>query len=142
MPGWLPAWAVWVTLGLLAMAAELLLPGAFLVWIGAAATATGLVLLFLDPGFIATALVFMALLAAGIGASLRIFRSGKTPAALNTPSSGLLGRTGLLLAAQGLEGRARIGDSDWPVRLTAEAAPGARVEVVAVQGMTLLVRPG
>ncbi|MFC7553830.1 hypothetical protein ACFQU7_18795 [Pseudoroseomonas wenyumeiae] len=28
------------------------------------------------------------------------------------------------------------------MRLTAAAEPGARVEVIAVQGMTLLVRPG
>jgi membrane protein implicated in regulation of membrane protease activity len=138
---WTAPWSLWVVLGLLAMAGELLLPGAFLVWIGAAAVATGLVLLVLDPGFIGTALVFILLLAAGIGASLRLFRPRAAPAALNTPSSGLVGRAGLLLQAQGLEGRARIGDSDWPVRLTVEAAPGARVEVIAVQGMTLLVRP-
>ena len=34
------AWAIWIGLGLLAMGAELLLPGAFLVWIGAAAVGT------------------------------------------------------------------------------------------------------
>jgi membrane protein implicated in regulation of membrane protease activity len=141
MAGWFAPWAIWVVLGLLAMAAELLLPGAFLVWIGAAALGTGLVLLAFDPGFIATALVFMVLLAVGIGASLRLFRPRAAPATLNTPSSGLVGRTGHLLEAQGLEGRARIGDSDWPVRLTTAAEPGARVEVIAVQGMTLRVRP-
>ncbi len=136
-------WALWIGLGLLAMSAELLLPGAFLIWIGAAATGTGLLLLVADPGFIATLLIFVALLALGIGLSLRVFRrrggsGGGTT--LNTPSSGLVGRVGVLLTVEGLDGRARIGDSDWPVRLAAALEPGARVEVVAVQGMTLLVR--
>ena len=137
------AWALWIGLGLLAMGAELLLPGAFLVWIGAAAVGTGLLLWLADPGTAATLLVFIALLALGIGLSLRVFRRkpGGVGAALNTPSSGLVGRVGTLLAADGLEGRARIGDSDWPVRLETPAELGARVEVIAVQGMTLLVRP-
>jgi membrane protein implicated in regulation of membrane protease activity len=137
-------WAWWLVLGLLAMGAELLLPGAFLVWIGAAATLTGLALWLFDPGFIGAALIFMALLAAGIGLSLKVFRpraGAGAPNRLNTPSSGLVGRAGLLLEATGLEGRARIGDSDWPVRLETAAEPGTRVEVIAVQGMTLLVRP-
>jgi membrane protein implicated in regulation of membrane protease activity len=135
-------WAWWLVLGLLAMGAELLLPGAFLVWIGAAGVLTGLALLLFDPGFTGAALLFMALLGAGIGLSLRFFRPrAAAPSRLNTPSSGLVGRAGLLLEAAGLEGRARIGDSDWPVRLLAEAEPGTRVEVIAVQGVTLLVRP-
>jgi membrane protein implicated in regulation of membrane protease activity len=135
-------WALWIGLGLLAMGAELLLPGAFLIWIGAAATGTGLLLLLADPGPIATLLVFIVLLALGVGLSLRVFRRRRNRAGdhLNTPSSGLVGRAGTLLTAEGLDGRARIGDSDWPVRLEAALEPGARVEVVAVQGMTLLVR--
>ncbi|MBO1081361.1 NfeD family protein [Roseomonas haemaphysalidis] len=136
------AWAIWVGLGLLAMGAELLLPGAFLVWIGAAAVGTGLLLWLANPGTAATLLVFIALLALGIGLSLRVFRRkpGGAGEGLNTPSSGLVGRVGVLLAADGPSGRARIGDSDWPVRLEDAAEVGARVEVVAVQGMTLLVR--
>ncbi len=135
-------WAFWIGLGLLAMAAELLLPGAFLVWIGAAAVATGLLLLVADPGAITALLVFAGLLALGIGLSLWVFRprAARGRGDLNTPSSGLVGRAGVLLAAEGLDGRARIGDSDWPVRLEEAAEVGARVEVVAVRGMTLLVR--
>ncbi|MDB5369444.1 MAG: rane protein [Roseomonas sp.] len=133
-------WVIWVGLGLLAMAAELLAPGVFLVWVGAAAVLTGLVLLAFAPSLTVTVLVFILLLGLGIGLSLRVFRAGGRAGTLNTPASGLVGRAGVLLAAEGTAGRARIGDSDWPVRLAAEAAPGARVVVVAVEGMTLLVR--
>ncbi|KAA2213679.1 NfeD family protein [Teichococcus oryzae] len=131
----MPAWSLWLAAGLLLMAAELLLPGAFLVWIGAAALGTGLVLALLPMGFIPTALVFIALLAAGVALGLRAFRPTRPRGALNTPGAGLIGRTGVLLG----NGRVRVGDSDWPARGAGEA--GAVVEVVAVEGMTLLVRP-
>ncbi|EHM00375.1 nodulation efficiency protein D [Acetobacteraceae bacterium AT-5844] len=134
-------WAYWVGFGLLAMGAELLVPGAFLAWIGAAAVGTGLAVLFLAPGFPATVLIFIILLALGIALSLRFFRPGPKPSALNTPDSGLVGRVGILLSTEGDRGRARIGDSEWPVRLSGKAEAGTRVVVTAVEGMTLLVRP-
>jgi membrane protein implicated in regulation of membrane protease activity len=133
------AWVIWVGLGLLAMAGELLVPGAFLIWVGAAAVATGLVLLVCAPGYVVTALVFIILLGLGIGLSLRVFRTKTRSGALNTPASGLVGRSGVLLVAEGNTGRARIGDSDWPVRMTHGAIVGDRVVVVAVEGTTLVV---
>ncbi|MFZ6762672.1 NfeD family protein [Pseudoroseomonas sp. WGS1072] len=68
---------------------------------------------------------------------LCVFRPVCRGGALNTPGSGLIGRTGILLE----NGRVRVGDSDWPSRGAGEAAAGTAVEVVAVEGMTLLVRP-
>ncbi|MFC3125360.1 NfeD family protein [Pseudoroseomonas globiformis] len=132
----IPAWAIWTGLGLLLMAAETLLPGAFLIWVGAAALGTGLTLAVLPLGFTATALLFIALLAAGVALSLRVFRPRAKAGTLNTPGSGLIGRHGTLLE----NGRVRVGDSDWPARGAGEAAPGTTVEVVAVEGTTLVVR--
>ena len=66
---------------------------------------------------------------------------------LNTPGSGLVGRSGMLLPIGEAEGpglRVRIGDSDWQARLPLEVkAPDRplRVRVEAVEGTTLIVRP-
>ncbi|MCI0756510.1 NfeD family protein [Teichococcus vastitatis] len=127
-------WSLWVAAGLLLMAAELLLPGIFLVWVGAAALGTGLVLAVMPLGLLATAILFILTLAAAIALGLRFRPSSSN--GLNTPGAGLVGRTGTLLEGD----RARIGDSDWPVRGQGTTAPGAAVRVVAVEGTTLVVR--
>jgi len=130
------SWSLWAACGLLLMAAELLLPGIFLVWVGAAALGTGLVLALWPLGFAATALLFILLLAAGVAAGLRAFPP-RPARGLNTPGAGLVGRRGTLLEND----RARIGDSEWPVRGNEGLPPGAAVEVARVVGVTLVVRP-
>lgn len=129
-------WAIWVVIGLLGLGAELVLPGAYLVWVGVAALGTGLLVAVVDPGLPATLVVFVALLAAGIALGLKRFRQHTTRQTPNTPTSGLVGRHGVWLGAS----RVRVGDSDWPARLEGEAEPGQAVRVLAVEGMTLLVK--
>jgi membrane protein implicated in regulation of membrane protease activity len=56
----------------------------------------------------------------------------------------LVGRPATALSFTGAEGRVRLGDSDWPARLVHGAhtpAPMTALEVVAVDGLVLLVRP-
>jgi len=136
---------IWILAGLLLLGAEMLVPGVFLLWIGLAAIGTGLILMVVTPPFAATVAVFILLLAAGIATALRL-RSPRLPRPrVNTPDAGLVGRGGILLAADasGLL-RVRIGDSDWPARLprdVAAAAPGTRIRIEAVDGNTLVVRP-
>lgn len=135
---------IWVLAGLLLLVAELVLPGVFLLWIGLAAIGTGVLLLVATPGFGAAVLVFLALLAGGVWLGLRLRRSRSSQSAVNTPGSGLIGRTGTLLPAGGPGLRVRVGDSDWPARLprdqrVPEGPTPVRVE--GVDGTTLLVRP-
>ncbi len=134
---------IWVLAGLLLLGAELALPGIFLLWVGLAAIGTGLVVLLAVPPFWQVALVFLAFLAAGIGLAVRLKRAPQGHATPNTPDAGLVGRHGVLVAAEGPQPRVRIGDSDWPARLTRHAAahPGEEVRVEAVDGTTLVVRP-
>lgn len=134
---------IWVLAGLAMLAAELALPGIFLLWVGLAAIGTGLAVLVFAPAFWVLALVFLALLAAGIAVALRLKRGRGEHPSLNTPDAGLVGRHGTLLPPEGPQQRVRLGDSDWPARLTrhAEAAPGDAVRVEAVDGTTLVVRP-
>lgn len=134
---------IWILSGLVLLVAELVLPGVFLLWIGLAAIGTGALLLVATPGFGAAVLVFLSLLAGGIWVGLQR-RSRRPQSALNTPGSGLIGRTGTLLPAEGPGLRVRLGDSDWPARLprdqrVPEGPVPVRVE--GVDGNTLLVRP-
>ena len=134
---------IWILSGLLLLVAELVLPGVFLLWIGLAAIGTGALLLVATPGFGAAVLVFLALLAGGIWLGSRL-RSRLPKPALNTPGSGLVGRTGTLLPSGGPGLRVRVGDSEWPARLprdqrVPEGPMPVRVE--GVDGTTLIVRP-
>lgn len=133
-----PAWALWIAGGLLLLAAEMLLPGVFLVWVGLAAIITGLAVLALDIGFGPAVALFLAALAGGIAVSMSRRRVAMR---VNTPDSGLVGRVGLLISSDPAGARMRLGDSDWPVRLLESASPGTAVVVMGVDGTTLLVRP-
>ena len=135
---------IWILLGLVALGAELALPGVYLLWVGLAAIGTGLVLLVAAPGLPIAVAIFLALLAAGILASLR-FRS-RTPLGrrANAPEAGLAGREAEVLSAEGGRLRVRLGDSDWSARVPRGVEPpalGSRVKVEAVDGTVLIVRP-
>jgi inner membrane protein len=134
---------IWILAGLLLLAAELALPGIYLLWVGVAAIGTGLVLLVALPPFEVAAAVFIGLLAAGIVTALRLKRR-RPPSRVNAPESGLVGRHGMLLPMDGKELRVRIGDSDWPARLPRDVrVPESplRVRVEGVDGTPLVVRP-
>ena len=134
---------LWMAAGLVMMALELLAPGAFLLWLGIAAVGTGLSSRALALGFSAEVVVFAVLAAVSIGVGL-VLRQRVKPSAVNTPGSGLIGRPATALSFRGIEGRVRLGDSDWPARLASggvSPAPMAALTVVAVDGMVLLVRP-
>jgi inner membrane protein len=133
---------VWVGAGLVLMALEALLPGAFLIWLGLAGLVTGMVTLTVPLGFAGEASVFAfaAVISVGLGIGLRRRRHAMPD--VNTQSAGLVGRRARALVFEGREGRVRVGDSDWPARLvTGHARPNENLTVVAVDGMTLLVCP-
>lgn len=134
---------IWILAGLLLLAAELALPGVFLLWVGLAAIGTGIVVLAALPPFEVVAAVFLLLLGGGIGLALHL-RGRRPPVRVNTPDAGLVGRHGMLLPMEGPELRVRIGDSDWPARLPRDLrVPDApmRVRVEGVEGTVLVVRP-
>lgn len=137
----------WVLAGLVMLGGELVLPGAYLLWAGLAAVGTGFVLYATGAGFGVAVAAFVALLAAGIGASVALrsrAAARATAADPNAHGSGLVGRTGVALAFEGAEGRVRVGDSDWSAVLAGAdvaPAPGDRVRVAGVRGIALVVEP-
>lgn len=132
---------LWLGSGLLLMLGELVAPGAFLVWVGLAAFGTGVAALLGLGWYEPQVICFVVLAALAIGAGLRLYRRG-APSEVNSPGSGLVGRTAIVLSRAGAEGRVRVGDSDWPARFVGPVAPeGARLKVRGVEGLTLLVGP-
>lgn len=132
---------VWIFCGLILLAAEMLLPGVYLLWVGLAAILTGLVLMAVGLSFGATVAVFLVFLAAGVAVALRLKRTLRPKPRINTPDSGLVGRHGVLLDDNPAAPRVRIGDSDWSARLPRDGgiAVGARIRVDGVDGNTLII---
>ncbi len=138
-------WTWWV-IGLALLAAEVIMPGVFLVWIGIAAIITGLVSLALwETGFWIweVQLVFFAVLsvaAALIGRKI-VARSGNTSdqPLLNQRGASLVGRTAMLEQpiAEG-RGRMRLDDTTWTVE-GPDMPAGTRVRIIACSGRQLTV---
>lgn len=138
-------WSWWV-LGLALLAAEVVAPGVFLVWIGIAAILTGAVSLLLwDAGFWVwqAQLVLFAVLSVAavfVGRGL-LARSGGTSdePLLNQRGARLVGRTAVLETpiTEG-RGRIRLDDTTWTVN-GPDLPAGARVRVIGSDGNRLTV---
>lgn len=138
------AW-LWLIGGVVLLIAELIAPGFFLMFIGGAAIATGLVALALPIGIALQLGVFalLAILIVRVGGR-RAYASKydhSTDPFLNNPVHRLLGRVVLVVEAVDKNGgRVRVGDSVWPAR-GGPAAVGDRVRIVDVDGNCLKVEP-
>jgi len=136
-PGW---W--WLIGGLLLLIAELLAPGVFLLFIGAAAMVTGLFVLLFGLG-LAPSLALFAIytaLAVMIGRKIYGNRAIDSPdPLLNDRPARLVGRTVTAVTAiDASGGRVRVGDSEWPAR-GGPAPAGAAVVIRGVEGNCLMV---
>jgi membrane protein implicated in regulation of membrane protease activity len=138
----LGAWA-WIILGVLLIGVELLAPGAFFLWLGLAAIATGLLDAVLDLSWQASALLFALLCVAAVILGRVVTRSK----AQNEPQAEMLNRRGQSLIGRVFtletpikdgEGRIRVDDSSWRVT-GADRFAGAKVRVVRIEGSTLVV---
>jgi membrane protein implicated in regulation of membrane protease activity len=130
-----PAW-LWLIGGVILLIAEVIAPGFFLIFIGAAAMATGLLALLLGFGVVPQLAVFaiVAYLAVHFGGR-RFYASRYDYSAdplLNDPTARLLGK----IDSNG--GRVRVGDSEWSAR-GGPAAVGDRVRIVDIDGNCLKV---
>lgn len=137
-------WSWWI-FGILLLAAELVAPGVFLIWIGAAALIVGaLSLLFWNAAFWAWQLQFLlfAILAVVFTLAGRRFY-GKNVTSdqpyLNRRGKSLIGRTATLHEpiSEG-RGRIRLDDTWWPV-MGPNLPAGTQVKVVAAEGRDLHV---
>lgn len=135
----------WVAAGLILLAAEILVPGIFLIWIGLAALAVGLLSLLLwNASFWTWQVQILLFLAASLAAAIagRALMRGRTVSdepLLNRRAEQLVGRVATLEhpIVNG-QGRIRIDDTIW--RITGpDLAMGRRVRVIAAEGSRLQV---
>ena len=136
-PGWL-----WLIGGVVLLIAEVIAPGFFLIFIGAAAIATGVFTVLFDLGTAPQLALFAlyALLAVMLGRRFYANRAtdGHHPH-LNDPARRLVGKVVTVSSAvDDHSGRVRVGDSEWSAR-GGPAAVGERVRVTGVDGNCLKV---
>ena len=133
---------VWAGLALALVAAEALVPGVFLLWMGLAAATVFVLLLALDLAPVWQAVAFVLLAFAWIGVYMAFFRKREKPSdqpLLNRRSEQLVGQVfHLEQAIVDGRGRLKIGDAFW-VAEGPDLPQGTRVRVVAVANMSLRV---
>lgn len=135
----------WLILAVLLMGSELLLPGAFMLWLGLAAGVVGLVMWLILPvapieiQFIGFAI--LSVLFAYVGRTY--MKRNPTPSdhpTLNNRGATYIGKR-VVVSQTIVNGRGKVlvGDSTWLAEGD-NAEAGESVEVVAVKGITLMVR--
>lgn len=135
----------WAALALTLFAAEALVPGAFMLWLGFAAAAVFvLVLLVADVPVLAQVAVFIGLSFLSVQLYRTRFRSHERPSdrpTLNRRADQLLGQVVPLVGAiVNGQGRVQIADAFWTVN-GPELPLGAAVRIVGSDGMALRVEP-
>ena len=136
-----PQWG-WLAIGLVLAAAEMALPGVFLIWMAGAAIITGLVVWVVPIGLPLQIGLFAVLAIVFVFAGRRYLRANPVESAdpkMNDRGARLLGETVVVThAIDGGTGRVRIGDSEWLAK-GPDAEPGTRIRVSGHDGTVLIV---
>ncbi len=133
---------LWLIAGALLVAAEIVAPGFFLMWVGGAAMVTGFAawafaltpeVAMLTFAIVAVAMVFAA-------KSWLPYNAAQSPnPLLNKRAAQLIGQTVVVVEAVSLtSGRIKVRDGVWPAR-GCDAAVDARVKITGTDGNTLIV---
>jgi membrane protein implicated in regulation of membrane protease activity len=139
-----PAWLIWAIAAILLSVGEIFTPGMFFLGpVALAAVAAALVALF-GVGVVTQLLVFIAGSIATVLFLRPIARRHlHMPASIRTGTAALEGTKAVVLQrVDASGGRVRIGGEEWSARSYMEdqvLEPGARVEVVKIEGATALV---
>ena len=136
-PGWL-----WMIGGVLLLIAEILAPGFFLVFIGAAAIAAGLFTVLFDLGLAGQLALFALYAVVAVTIGRRVYAHQNVDSSdpmLNDRAARLVGRTVTVVEAiDDHGGRVRVGDGEWSAR-GGPAEVGQRVRITGIDGNCLKV---
>lgn len=137
--GWL-----WMIAGVLLLAAELLAPGVFLLFVGVAAIATGAFTLLFDLGLASQLVLFVVYAIVAVLVGKRLYAQpvrDESDPRLNDRAAQLVGRSVTVVAdVDEHGGRVRVGDGEWSAR-GGPATAGERVRITGVDGNCLRVEP-
>ncbi len=138
-----PYW-IWAAIGLLLAAAEILVPGVYLIWLAVAALITAVMTFVFDPGVPLQIVNFVFLSLIIAFSARRILRDTPIFSAdplLNKRGARLVGETAVVVQDfAGGSGRVRLGDSEWLAK-GVDMKAGERVRVTGSEGAILLVTP-
>ena len=132
----------WLALGLVLAAAEMAIPGLFLIWLAGAAILTGLLTWVVPMGFPLQVMIFAVLAIVGVFSGRRYLSSNPVVSAdplMNDRGGRLVGEVVVVTHAivEG-SGRVKQGDSEWLAR-GPDAEPGTRMRVAGHDGVVLIV---
>jgi membrane protein implicated in regulation of membrane protease activity len=133
----------WLILGFVLIAAEIVVPGTFLLWPGIAAVITGVLAYSTQWPWQALAAVFAVLTVASAVVGRRLYARLRGPVAdepaLNRRAQGFVGGCHTLETPI-LDGRGRmkLGDTTWKI-VGPDLPTGTRVRIVGVDGIALKV---
>lgn len=133
---------VWLSLGFVLAAVEMIAPGFFLMWLGAAAIIVGVLTWALPISLPLQVALFAILSVFTVYVGKKFLKDNPIESddpKLNDRGARLTGEivTVVEAIADG-RGRVRVGDTEWNVR-GADAAAGSRVRVTGADGAELLV---
>ena len=134
----------WLAIGLILAAAEMAVPGVFLIWMAGAALIVGAVAWLTPIGVPLQIVLFAALAIVAVFTGKRYLRDNPIIAAdpkMNHRGDRMIGETVVVTQAiDGGSGRVRLGDSEW-IAKGPDAAPGTRLRVAGHDGVVLIVEP-
>ena len=138
----LDPWTLWMIAGVVLLIAEIVVPGFFLIWIGAAALLTGVVTLLFGVAEPVQFLIFAIAAVAAVYAGRRWLRNNPIETAdplLNNRAARLVGQiVPVVQAIADGRGRVRVGDTEW-VAQGPDTPVGGRVHIVGADGSVLIV---
>jgi membrane protein implicated in regulation of membrane protease activity len=139
-----PAWLIWAIVAVLLSVGEIATPGMFFLGPVAVAAVAAAVVALAGGGAALQLIIFIAGSVASVALLRPIARRHlHMPAALRTGTAALEGTKAVVLQRVDVNGgRVRIGGEEWSARAYVEDGvyePGARVEVVKIEGATALV---
>ncbi|KPL68800.1 membrane protein [Erythrobacter sp. SG61-1L] len=136
-------WA-WLAIGLFLAAAEMAVPGVFLIWLAGAAIITGILAWLVPLGLPLEIVIFGVLAIVAVFLGRRYLRDNPVAEAdpkMNRRGARLVGEVAIV--SQPIEagsGKVHYGDSEWLAK-GADAPAGARVRITGSDGAVLLVEP-
>ena len=133
---------LWIAAGVLLCAGEMLAPGVFLLFIGLAAIATGVLLTILPLSFVWSLLLFGVLAVVAVYLGQKFYGSRQTSSDqpfLNRRADGLVGKTFALAdPIKGGTGAISVNDTRWKVR-GPDMPAGTKIRVTGVEDATVLL---
>lgn len=142
--GGIDAHWLWLTLGLILAALEMVVPGVYLIWLAVAAFITGILTLAFDISLPMQVVDFVSISLIAAFSARRLLREKPIESAdplMNKRGARLVGEIARVTEAiEAGQGRVHHGDSDWIAR-GPDVEEGERVRIVGTDGAILIVEP-